>query len=906
MKRALLQLLYILIKLSWKLRYKVTYKGLDAIKEQLKTAKTGTLFLPNHPAIFIDPLLITVPLLQSFAVRPLIVEYMFYHPFVHWAARLIQALPIPNFHTGFNTIKERRTKRMLDKMSDGLKKGERFLIYPSGTTKQGPREVLGGAFGVHHLISENPEVTIVLVRMTGLWGSMFSRALTHGDVPDMNQSIKKAFWIVVKNLFFFTPKRKVDIEFELAGPDFPRKSTKQELNRSLEAWYNYPYESLDGKENFGEPLSLVSYAFWKTELPQIAKNIEERIELSTVPEVMKKEIIEKVALLSKRAKEEIQPSQLLVADLGLDSLDLAELMTFLETHFDVTGMHPADLTTVSRLFLIAMKIYQKPEKPEPEWNLNRWEKKASLERAHIPDGETIPEVFLRMCDQKLFDIACADVRTGIFSFRKIKMKVLLLAEKIKTLPGDHIGILLPSSVTCEVVMLACMFAGKTPVMINWTIGGRHLDTVVEVSKIQVVLTAWGFLDNLENVDISRIEELLVVLEELKVEFSFFDILKAEWNSFLSSSHLLSKEKFAYLQAAKNKKEAVILFTSGTEAMPKGVVLSHKNVLSNQRAALEAIDLTSQDKLLAMLPPFHSFGFTVTGLLPLLGGIKVVYYPSPTESKRLAKAIKKWGITILASAPTFLKNIFSVSDRDQLASLRMIVSGAEKAPQELFDLALKLSSHAKVTEGYGITECSPVLTFNSEGQKKFGVGKPIPGVQLKIIDHETHVPVKDGEVGLVLAAGPNIFPGYLNEGLVDPFIEMGGSRWYITGDLGKLDSDGNLILAGRLKRFVKIGGEMISLAAIEEALYPKISERYVKKPKDVNGVPLLAVCAGQEGDGRPKLMLFTASPIEVLEVNQLLRQKGFSNLVKIDSVAILDQIPITGTGKIAYRDLQKMV
>ncbi|HXF29535.1 MAG TPA: AMP-binding protein, partial [Chlamydiales bacterium] len=716
MKKILLGVALFFIRLLWRLRYKVTFKGLDEVKEKLKSDPHGVLFLPNHPAIFIDPLVITVPLLQSFEVRPLIVEYMYYHPLVHWAATTIKALPIPNFHTGFNPIKQRRSESMIRKMSEGLKKGERFLMYPSGTTKQGPKEILGGAFATHQLLHENPNATVVLVRLTGLWGSMFSRALTHGQVPDMNKALKKAFWIVLKNLIFFTPRRKITVEFELAPADFPKEASKPDLNHYLEEWYNKPFHSPDGGKNQGEPLTLVSYSMWKEELPQVTRASEDKLEMTTsVPERVKDQVISKVALLAKKPKEEIRAQDQLIADLGFDSLDLSEIVSFLEERFDVSGIQPGELTTVSRLFLIAMKVYKKPEVEETEWNLKAWKKmKKESQRIEIPDGETIPEVFLRKCDEQLFDVAAADLKSGVVTYRNIKMKALLLSEKIRNLPGDRVGVMLPASVGVEVVILACQLAGKTPVMINWTVGGRHLDTVVEVSKIQKVITSWAFLDNLENVDISRIEEMLIVLEEMRAEISLIDIAKAEIASLFSSHRLLKQPRFKHLTEDGGRKEAVILFTSGTEAMPKGVPLTHKNILSNIRSLLGAVELQSSDKLLAMLPPFHSFGFVVTGLMPLLGGLRVVFFPNPTESKRLAKATGRWGITLLASAPTFLKNILLAAEKEHLSSLRLLVSGAEKAPQELFDLSLKMNPHAKVTEGYGITECSPVLTFNSEG------------------------------------------------------------------------------------------------------------------------------------------------------------------------------------------------
>ena len=896
MKKILLQLMCILIQLVLRLRYKITYKGLEAVKEQVAKEKNGVLFMPNHPAVIVDPLIVTVPLLRSFSVRPLIIEYMFYNPFIHWIVRLIGALPMPNFSIGFNTIKQRRAEKILQQMSRELKKGERFLIYPAGGTKQIAKEVVGGAFGAHQLISENPLATVILVRMTGLWGSMFSRALTNGDSPNMQRNLKKALWTLLKNALFFVPRRQVLVEFEIAPPNFPKNQSKVELNRYLEKWYNKPFP-----DGFGEPLNLVSYAFWKNDVPKIDSEKEEKIELADISDEVKEKIVAKVAELANRPVEVIVPSSNL-QDLGLDSLNLAELVVFLEDHFEVTGIHPGDLTTVSRLFLIAAKIYQKPEALEPEWNLKKWNKKLAVnERLFISEGETIGEVFLRTCDKKLFDSACGDFRTGVSNYRTLKMKALLLSEKIRQLPGDRIGILLPSSTAVQVLILATLLANKTPVMINWTVGGRHLDTVVELSKVQAVLTSWSFLDNLENVDISRIEELLVILEELRLKISFWDILKANYKSLLSCKRLVSTPKFAHLLKSGDKSEAVILFTSGTEAMPKGVPLTHKNILSNQRAVLQDLALYSKDCLLSMLPPFHSFGFSVTGLLPLLCGLKVVYYPNPTDSKRLAKAVRKWSITTLASAPTFLKNILHCANREELASLRLVVSGAEKAPLEFFELVRARCPQAEVYEGYGITECSPVLSVNTKG-KEFGVGRPIGGVQFAVVHPEDFSPLGKEEIGLVLACGPNVFSGYLNQDVKSPFVEIEGVKWYETGDLGRIDHQGNLILAGRLKRFVKVGGEMLSLVAMEEALSSKIKETENSHEELVQ----VAIMAGKEMGERPKLTLFTRVPLAVLEVNQILRQKGFSNLVKIDHVQFLEEIPMTATGKVAYRTLEKMM
>lgn len=330
MKDALMWLALSILKLAFLFRYKITYKGLDEIVEKLKGEKKGILFLPNHPAVFSDPLIVTVPLLQHFQARPLIVDYMYFSPIIHWATKFIRALPIPNFSTGFNPFKQRRAEKALQQIEEGLKAGDRFLIYPSGTSKLQAREVIGGAFAAHELVSKVPDIQIVLVRTTGLWGSVFSRASTQGMPPKMACGIKKSFWTVLKNLFFFVPKRRVLVEFELASADLPKKGEKLEFNRYLERWYNKPFESPDGTINYGEPLYLVSYSFWKEDYLEIPKPVEEKVDLDSISDEIKKVIIKKVAELAKKPENTILPTDSLQADLALDSLDLADLVTFLE------------------------------------------------------------------------------------------------------------------------------------------------------------------------------------------------------------------------------------------------------------------------------------------------------------------------------------------------------------------------------------------------------------------------------------------------------------------------------------------------------------------------------------------------------------------------------------------------
>lgn len=541
--------------------------------------------------------------------------------------------------------------------------------------------------------------------------------------------------------------------------------------------------------------------------------------------------------------------------------------------------------------------YGKVEEDEQHLNFEKWYQPHPHIQADIAEGETTFEAFLNRCQERKGVPAAGDAIAGILTYNQLKMRALLLADYIKNLPGQYIGIMLPSSVAAYVTVFACQLAAKIPLMVNWTVGPRHLESVLSLSNVEVILSSWSFIDRLENVDLTPIEDKILMLEDVRRQLSLKDKVKAFYRSKLSTKTLLNQ--LGLNDITKNH-VAVLLFTSGTENMPKGVPLSHENLLSNQRSAVKEVKIYQDDIILGMLPLFHSFGFTVTGLLPLLAGIRVAYSPDPTDGKRLAHVIEKWRTTIVCGPPSFLKGIFKNSTHNQLDSIRISFTGAEKAPEDLFKLAAQVS-RCSLMEGYGITECSPILTANLSGDSSQGVGKPFPGTELCIVSLETNEPLPQGERGLVLARGPNIFKGYLNVGTTSPFVTINGKQWYSTGDLGYLTPEGSLILAGRLKRFIKIGGEMVSLAAIEDALQPIITQ----SKSDEEG-PRLAVCAKEEAGEKTKIFVFTLFPVCLDNVNRTLREAGFSNLVKVNKVQQLSEIPLMGSGKINYRALESQL
>lgn len=903
MKKILEFLLVSFLRFVLWLRYRIKVKGLEHLsKDQLKNPG-GVLFLPNHVAMVVDPLSITLTAWKKLRIRPTIVETYYFLPVVHTAMKFVNALPVPDFEKSTNSLKRKRHEKVMEELVRGLKHGENFLVYPSGRVKHTNIEKIGGASATHELIQKAPEANIVLVRIKGLWGSMFSRALT-GKSVDMFEKVKEGFWICLKNLIFFTPRRELVIEFEPAPADFPYNASRLELNKWLENYYNRPDGLSKQKEEYpGESLKLVSYSMWSEQLPEVYHppevSTEEIVHLADIDDALQDKVLDKLHELTELDRASIKPEMSLASDLGLDSLDTSELATFLQSEFDTGPIPVTELTTVSRVMGIASKkITIVEENADDKGELSDWFVKVPHYKAQVAHGDTIPEVFLHNCERMGNQPACADTRTGVLSYSRLKLGVIIMAEYIRELPGEYVGILLPASVGAYLTVLATQLAGKVPVMINWTLGPKHLRAVRKISNIEAVLTSWAFLERLDTVDLDGIDDITIMLESVKKEFTLKDKLRALFRSKMSAKRIL---KTFNVDKKTKDDQAVLLFTSGTESEPKGVPLSHDNILANERAAFEAIDLYSDDIMFGILPPFHAYGFSTSGLMGLLSGIRSAFYPNPTDGKGLAKEFSHWGITVMSGAPSFIKGMLKSAKKDQVKTMRLCVTGAEKAPPELFELMAKVGKEQCLLEGYGVTECAPILTANRPGKPRKGVGAPLPEIEMIVVHPETHEVIPQGENGLVLARGPNIFKGYLNPGLASPFITVDGKDWYNTGDIGNLDDQNRLTLSGRLKRFIKVGGEMISLLALETALL-NVAPQKGWKVRDEG--PTLAVIAREEPGGKPQILLVSTFETTLDQVNQTLRDEGFSNLVRFSDVCKVDEIPIMGTGKIYYRKLEE--
>jgi long-chain-fatty-acid--[acyl-carrier-protein] ligase len=865
-----------IVKILLWLRYRITIKGIDAVAEK---GTTGILFLPNHPAL-IDPIILNTYLHKTFSPRPIADEIQIDRPLIRTFSKTVRALSIPDMAKagakGGNEI-----NRALKDTVKALQKGDNILLYPAGHLAHSMFEDLGANSAVDSIAQTIPHIRIVLVCTKGLWGSSFGHG--SGKKLNLNGVIFKAFKAVLLNGIIFGPRREVKIEF-YEPEDFPKSGGRQTINSYIENFYNKDASNA----------IYVPYSVWEKRGTSIipepeSRNIEK--DISTVPDTTRDIIIGHLKELT--GIEKITPDLRLAHDLGMDSLARAELIVWISQEFGFPQGDTDSMQTVADCILAACGQAIASNTGGIKAISKKWFKdEPGTLPAVIPAKDKITDVFLQQCLNHPDHVIIADQTAGAKTYRQIVAGIYALCPAIKKIPGNRIGIMLPASAVTSIVYLAVLFSGKAPVMINWTVGERSLKHCIKLSEINHILTSRKLTRSLESQN--------VVLDPFINNFVFLENISAKLSQFNKISALIkSYTSIRLLQKAHISETAVILFTSGSENLPKAVPLTHENLLANICDVGEGLSLFKNDRLIGMLPPFHSFGLTGTLVLPLCAGIKSVYHPNPTEAIALAGLIEAYKVSILVGTPTFLNGIARSATPHQLASLKLAFSGAEKCPESVYKKLKILCPNLKILEGYGITECSPVVSYNRpESAKPYTIGKVIDSLDYVIIDVDTRKKVAPGDEGILLVRGPSIFNGYLNYEGKSPFVEFEKTLWYNTDDIVKEDADNILTFCGRLKRFVKLGGEMISLPAIESVLLAAHDD------EDKAG-PILAVAAANE-ENHPEIVLFTMFDADRSSINRLLQKEGLSSLHNIRRIIKLDSIPVLGTGKTDYRSLKKML
>jgi acyl-[acyl-carrier-protein]-phospholipid O-acyltransferase / long-chain-fatty-acid--[acyl-carrier-protein] ligase len=470
----------------------------------------------------------------------------------------------------------------------------------------------------------------------------------------------------------------------------------------------------------------------------------------------------------------------------------------------------------------------------------------------------------------------------------------------KEFPDDRIAIVLPASKGSMVANLAVTLANKVPVDLNFTMGRAANESCCRRANLRVAISATPFIERLKDFPWpERVLKLDELLPRMKRQIIFWWIM-----SVLIPADLLLR----LLQIPKKggHPEAVLLFTSGTTGEPKGVVISHRNVVGNVSQFRELLDAKETDAILASLPFFHTFGSTVTLWYPLIEGVRIVTYPNPLEGAKNAALIERYKLTFLLATPTFLRVYLRKAEPDQLRTLRLIITGAEKLP---LDLATHFEKRfdKKVFEGYGLTETAPVVSVNlpdpepgkpgeqvQPSSRLGSVGRLAPGMAAEIREPETGRKLSLHDAGMLWLRGANIFEGYLHDPKRTAEILRDG--WLKTGDIGRFDEDGFLYIEGRLSRFSKIGGEMVPHETIEQ----KIIDLLELSGRDERPIAIVGVQDEAKGEA---LVLLSAVDLDLAELRKKLQEAGVPNLWIPKNVHRVEAIPVLASGKLDLKKCQ---
>lgn len=499
---------------------------------------------------------------------------------------------------------------------------------------------------------------------------------------------------------------------------------------------------------------------------------------------------------------------------------------------------------------------------------------------------TLSSKFIHVCKENKKKVAFLDITGKEVNYKKALIGAFVLGDFLSRYEDKNIGILLPNLTSTMLVFFGSQISHKTPAFLNYSGGVSSLQQCMDLADLRTIVTSRQFLEKI-NIDVAAFSnKKLIYLEDIKEKVNVVVRLRGLCKSIFSSLY--------YKPLAQEYQEtAVILFTSGSEGKPKGVCLSHDNILSNIYQSLSRIDIQEKDYLMNALPIFHSFGLTIGTLMPLFCGIKIFLYVSPLHYRVIPELVYDEHCTILLGTNTFLNGFAKKAHPYDFHSLRYIFCGAEALSDAVFTKYAKTYG-IRVMSGYGATECAPVISINNAIEHEYGtVGKFLPGIEYKImpvagIDH------KQGQAGKLYVRGPNIMREYLKNETANRKFQTEDKGWYDTGDIVEVANAGFLKIVGRMKRFAKVSGEMVSLTAVEEALAGMFGQRW----------ETAVMTEPDEKKGERLILVANSSKIELGKAREILRTKGFAEITHPREIRYVKEIPKLGTGKVDYMKLQE--
>jgi acyl-[acyl-carrier-protein]-phospholipid O-acyltransferase / long-chain-fatty-acid--[acyl-carrier-protein] ligase len=501
-----------------------------------------------------------------------------------------------------------------------------------------------------------------------------------------------------------------------------------------------------------------------------------------------------------------------------------------------------------------------------------------------------------------FRFAMADGNTPQIRFHSVLARTVFLARRLRAVWRDQqvVGILLPPCVPGALVNLAALLMGKTPVNLNYTASDEILASCAHQCGLQTVITSKAFLERVRIQPPAR----AVLLEDLAQNPRLTERLYAAQISLLFPVRVLERV-LGSSQKAHLDDVATIIFSSGSTGVPKGVLLTHYNIASNVEQLNQVFMLGRNDRILGILPFFHSFGFTGTLCMPVALGLGVVFHSSPLEARAIGALVSRHAVTFLLATPTFLQAYIRRCSPEEFGSLKYVMTGAEKLPERI---AVAFEDHFGIRplEGYGCTECSPVVAVNTPdfraakfrqvGAKRGSIGHPLPGITVRIVDPDTGAPLPLGQAGLLLVRGPNVMQGYLNH--PDKTADVLHDGWYNTGDIAEEDEDGFIRITDRLSRFSKIGGEMVPHIKVEDMLH-EIAGTTEQK------FAVTAVADDKKGEKLIVLHTLSAEKLEACVIG--LNQSNLPPLwrPRADQFLYVQSLPYLGTGKLDLRRMREL-
>ncbi|MGO9340686.1 MAG: acyl-[ACP]--phospholipid O-acyltransferase [Terracidiphilus sp.] len=520
--------------------------------------------------------------------------------------------------------------------------------------------------------------------------------------------------------------------------------------------------------------------------------------------------------------------------------------------------------------------------------------------------KTLDRAFVRTARRFPLRFMMADGRTPRVTFGSALTKAIYIARRLRPLIGEQqmVGLLLPPSVGGALTNYALMMLGRIAVNLNYTASSEVIASCASQCGVDVVITSKAFVERFPKLEIPG---RTVFLEDALQSPRFLEkiiSLAVAW--FLPQGLLRIAIGTAPSPRESNVDDlATIIFSSGSTGDPKGVMLTHFNIASNIQQVTQVFMLGGRDKILGILPFFHSFGFMAALWLPAMNGIGVVYHPNPLDAKVIGELVGMYKVTFLIATPTFLQAYMRRCSPESFGSLQYVLVGAEKLPERVA-LAFEDTFGIRPLEGYGCTECSPVVTVNGRdfrapgfrqvGGRRGKIGHPLPGVSVRVVDLDTGEPVAPGTAGMLLVKGPNVMKGYL--GKPEKTAEVLHNGWYTTGDVALMEEDGFLTITDRLSRFSKIGGEMVPHIRIEDKL------------QELAGVTeqVFAVTAlPDEKKGERIVVVYTITPEKLAPVLEKLLQCDLPALWKprANQFFHIDALPVLGTGKIDLRGVKTL-